>query len=146
MNYFLTKKFLDKVSKDIRVDAVVFTKKLGGNLIKNPKAFGYCQINNENRITKIVEKQTISNNPGNDPLVVGSFWFRSSKLFFSLLDEIIEKDIKINDEHYIANGINLLIKKGYNIFSFDVDKWISFGDPFELELYYYWSEYFHERK
>ncbi len=144
--FFNQKKFLDKVSKDIRVDAVVFTKKLGGNLIKNPKAFGYCQINNENRITKIVEKQTISNNPGNDPLVVGSFWFRSSKLFFSLLDEIIEKDIKINDEHYIANGINLLIKKGYNIFSFDVDKWISFGDPFELELYYYWSEYFHERK
>ena len=80
--FFNQKKFLDKVSKDIRVDAVVFTKKLGGNLIKNPKAFGYCQINNENRITKIVEKQTISNNPGNDPLVVGSFWFRSSKLFF----------------------------------------------------------------
>ena len=32
------------------------------NLIKNPKAFGYCQINNENRITKNSRKQT-SNNP-----------------------------------------------------------------------------------
>ena len=144
--FFNQKKFLDEIKKDAKIDVVVFTKKLNGNLIKNPKAFGYCQINNENRITNIIEKQTISNNPGNDPLVVGSFWFRSSKLFFSLLDEIIEKDIKINNEHYIANGINLLIKKNYNIISFDVDKWISFGDPFELELYYYWSEYFYERK
>jgi len=144
--FFNQKKFLDEIMKNIKIDAVVFTKKLKGNLIKNPKAFGYCQIDDENRITKITEKQTISTNPGYDPLVVGSFWFRSSKLFFSLLDQIIKKDIKINGEHYIANGMNLLIKKNYNVVSFDVDEWISFGDPFELELYYFWSEYFNERK
>jgi len=25
---------------------------------------------------------------------------------------------------------------------FDVDQWISFGDPFELEVLEYWREYF----
>ena len=60
------------------------------------------------------------------------------------MDEILSKNIKVNNEHYIANGLNLLIKRGYNVSIFEVDNWISFGDPFELELYYYWSGYFNE--
>ena len=143
--FFNQKKFLEftKNKKNV-VDVVVFTKKLGGNLIKDPKAFGYCVIDKTKKILKIVEKNTISTNPGDDPLVVGSFWFKNSKLFFELMDEILSKNIKVNNEHYIANGLNLLIKRGYNISIFEVDNWISFGDPFELELYYYWSGYFNE--
>jgi dTDP-glucose pyrophosphorylase len=144
--FFDHEKFLKEIYNNKEIDVVIFTKRLKGNLIKNPNAFGYCLINNKNQILKIVEKKTISSSPGNDPLIVGSFWFRSSKLFFNLMDKIILNDIKVNNEHYIANGINLLIKQNYNVVSFNVDQWISFGDPFELELYYYWKSYFYDQK
>jgi bifunctional N-acetylglucosamine-1-phosphate-uridyltransferase/glucosamine-1-phosphate-acetyltransferase GlmU-like protein len=146
--YFNQKKFLSKIinSKKNKADVVVFTKKLKGNLIKDPKAFGYCVLDKYQNVLKIIEKSTISNKPSFDPLIVGSFWFRSSKLFFYLLDQIAKHNIKVNNEHYIANGLNVLIEKNYNIVSFEVDSWVSFGDPFELELYYYWEDYFNEKK
>jgi len=63
-----------------------------------------------------------------------------------LLKQIAKHNIKVNNEHYIANGLNMLIEKNYNIISFEVDSWVSFGDPFELELYYYWEDYFNQKK
>ena len=144
--FFNQKNFLKFINNKKEIDVVVFTKKLKGNLIKNPKAFGYCIADNNNRILKIVEKDIISLNPGDDPLVVGSFWFRSSKSFFDLINEIIKRDIKVNNEHYIANGLNLMIQQKFNVYAYEVDNWTSFGDPFELELYYYWSEFFNDQK
>ena len=38
--------------------------------------------------------------------------------------------------------VNYLIENGYNVKCFWVDKWISYGDPFEYEMIHYWSEYF----
>ena len=140
--FFNQKFFLNFINNNQQIDAIVFTKKLKGNLIKDPKAFGYCISDSNNKILKIVEKDVISSHPGDDHLIVGSFWFRSSKLFFDLLDKIIKSDIKVNNEHYIANGLNLMIQQNFNVHTYEVDNWTSFGDPFELELYYYWSEYF----
>lgn len=128
------------------IDVAIWTCRIGGNLTKNPKAFAYCVTEkNSNRVTKIVEKDVISDNPGADPLVVGSFWFRSSKDFFKMADEVIEKNITINNEHYVGNGINLMIAAGKKVVIFDIDQWISYGDPFELELFFYWEEFFNKK-
>jgi hypothetical protein len=28
---------------------------------------------------------------------------------------------------------------------FDIDQWVSLGDPFELDIFYYWDDFFHTR-
>ena len=48
----------------------------------------------------------------------------------------------INNEYYIGNSINLLIAEGKNFVIFEIDRWISYGDPFELDLYFYWNKWF----
>ena len=48
---------------------------------QNPKAFAYCQTVNDGRtISNIVEKDVISDNPSEDPLVVGSFGFAERRI------------------------------------------------------------------
>ena len=112
-------------------------------MIKNPKAFAYCELfSNQNIVSRVVEKETISNDPGSDPLVVGTFWFRKSKDMIFAAEEMIKKDIKVNNEFYIGTSINELINLGKKIVIFDVLSWVSFGDPFELDVYDYWKDYF----
>ena len=42
--------------------------------------------------------------------------------------------------------MNLLIEGGKKIKVFFADQWISYGDPFELEVYNYWEDHFWKRQ
>jgi dTDP-glucose pyrophosphorylase len=135
----------EKVINDDEADIIIWTIKLGGNLIKDPKAFAYCEVNENNkRVNKVIEKDTISNDPGNDNLVIGSFWFRTAKSFFELAEISHSKNYNVNGEIYIGNSINQAIEAGKIVKFFPIEHWISFGDPWELDLFYYWMNFFDE--
>ncbi len=135
----------DKLVEDESIDAVIWTYRLGANMTKNYKAFAYCvTANDDTEVKRIVEKNTISESPGKDALVVGTFWFRRAKDFISSAEQAISQDLQVNGEHYVANSMNLLLKEGKKIVIFDIDQWVSFGDPFELDIYYYWDNFFYD--
>lgn len=135
-----------KIVDDDSIDAVIWTTRIGAGLIKNPSAFAYCVTEVDGfTVNKIVEKHTISEEPGNDPLVVGTFWFRRSGDFIRVAEAAISKNLNVNGEHYVANSMNLLLAEGKRIIIFDIIQWISFGDPFELDIYYYWEDYFYSK-
>ena len=100
---------------------------------------------NSNEICAIVEKNTISDKPQNDPLAIGVFWFRKSIDFKEIVVKAVEKKLTVNGEYYVANAMNLLLGSGKKVTAFFVDQWVSYGDPFELEMYSYWEDYFWKR-
>ena len=55
---------------------------------------------------------------------------------------MIEKKITVNNEHYVATSINQLIEENKKFIIFEVDQWISYGDPFEISVLEYWEDYF----
>ena len=75
-------------------------------------------------------------------MALGSFWFRRGNDFIFAANNAINNNITVNGEHYIANSINILINQGKKIVTFEVDLWVSFGDPFELKIFEYWEDYF----
>ena len=133
---------------DKTIDAIIFTCRMGSTLSKNYNAFAYCQTeaSQSATVTKIVEKKTISNDPGKDPLVIGSFWFRYAKDFVDCAKNTIKNDIRVNNEYYVASSMNYLIDRGKKILIFDVNQWITYGDPFELNIYEFWQDYFYNEK
>jgi NDP-sugar pyrophosphorylase family protein len=135
-----------EIVADRTVDAAVWTYRLGAGLIKDPKAFAYClTYPGSTTIRRIVEKEVISDSPGKDPLIVGTFWFRRGGDFSRAAETAIAENITVNGEHYVADSMNVLLAEGKKIVIFDIEQWISFGDPFELDIYYYWEEFFHLR-
>jgi dTDP-glucose pyrophosphorylase len=132
-----------KLCRDSDVDVIVFTFKTGGVTKKDPKAFAYCRVE-QGRVTEIIEKQTISNAPHLDPAVTGSFWYRHCNDFVRGAKEMIAKNIRINGEFYVGTSINQLIEAGLNVVPLEVDKFVSFGDPFEMELFDAWEEFFYK--
>jgi choline kinase len=130
---------------DLTIDGAIWTYRSKSMILKDPEKFAYCQVGLDGvTIDKVVEKKTISNNPHLDPLVVGTFWYRKAKDFIDATENLIENDITINGEHYVGTSINYLIQQGKKFVIFDIDQWISFGDPFELKVLEYWDEHFNE--
>lgn len=124
-------------------DAAIWVVKGNINKFKDPKAFGYCLTEDgSNLVKQIIEKDTISDDPASDPLVVGVFWFRRAEDFKRIAETALKEDLNVNGEHYVANSMNNMIQDGFKVEVFWVQQWISFGDPFELDLFNYWEQYF----
>jgi dTDP-glucose pyrophosphorylase len=130
-----------KLWADPTVDIVIWTFKIGAIKKANPNAFAYCRTEGS-RVVEVVEKKTISDTPENDPAVVGSFSYRTAGLFINGVQRMIEKNIRVNGEFYVGTSINQLIEAGYNVVTFPIEKFISFGNPYELMHFEYWESYF----
>jgi NDP-sugar pyrophosphorylase family protein len=132
-----------KIVNDSTIDGAIWTYRLGANMVKSAEAFAYCRTEaGSTRVTEVVEKMTISDTPENDPLVVGTFWFRRGVDFIRGAENMISSGEAINGEHYVGTSINQLIAEGARFAIFDINQWISFGDPFELKLLEFWEKVF----
>lgn len=126
---------------DPTIDVIVWTFQTGAITKKSPEAFAYCRTMG-NHVLEVVEKRTISETPHLDPAVTGTFTYRRVSDFLYGAKMMIQKNIRINGEFYVGTSINQLIEIGKKVVVFPVKKFISFGDPFELQLYQAWEEFF----
>ncbi|MCK5214137.1 MAG: hypothetical protein KAR05_02135 [Candidatus Omnitrophica bacterium] len=131
----------EDLMRDDKVDVIIWTFKTASIKKANPKGFAYCCLEGA-RVTRIVEKETISDNPCEDQAVVGSFTFKRSEDFVHCANKMIEKNVRVNNEFYVATSINQLIEEGKHVVAFEIDQFISFGTPVELQLFQYWEDYF----
>lgn len=139
-------KMWDSILNDRSIDGAIWTYRCKSMVIKDPESFAYCLVKDDGlTIDSVVEKKTISDMPHLDPLVVGTFWYRNAGDFKEAANHLIDNNITVNGEHYIGTSINYLIKKGRKFIIFDIDQWISFGDPLELKILEYWGEYFYNK-
>jgi NDP-sugar pyrophosphorylase family protein len=132
-----------RIRDDSTIDGAIWTYRMGSIQTKKPEAFAYCRTTPDGiSVAEVIEKRTISAHPECDPMVVGTFWYRRAGDFKRGARMMIEKGITVNSEHYVGTSINCLLAEGARFVIFDVEQWVSFGDPFELKLFEYWSEYF----
>ena len=136
----------NEILDDSSIDGAIWTCRLGRTLFLDPSAFAYCRVGEDGRmVTEVVEKRIISNHPERDPMVVGSFWFRRARDFMVGAKEMITRNVTVNGEHYVGTSINELLKMGHRFVIFDIEQWISFGNPFEIRVFEYWQDHFAER-
>lgn len=125
-----------------KCDVIIFSTKLKNKIVNNYNDYAYCKIKNKNDVEKIVEKKTISDDPANDNIVTGSFWFKKiSDCIKSQEISVYNKNL-INNEYYVANNVNNLIDIGLKVKIMHVDHWINLGDYFVLQEYIYWKNFF----
>lgn len=134
-----------EIVDDPTIDGAIWTCRMGGMLMKDPVAFAYCRTAKDRvTVTEVSEKRVISDHPELDPLVIGTFWYRRAGDFKRGANKMIGNGITVNGEYYVGTSINQLLAEGARFVIFDVDYWISFGDPFELQVLEYWEEFFHQ--
>ena len=106
------------------VDAIVYTF----NAV-HPK-WSFVKTNSRGFITEVAEKRPISN-----IATCGIYWYRKGSDFVRYAKQMIEKDIRVNNEFYIAPVYNELIADGKTLVPFYVNRMWGLGTPEDLRYF-----------
>jgi len=93
----------------------------------------YAEIDKNGLVCRTVEKQVISPHATNGIYI----WKRASD-FISAAEEMIEKDLRTNNEFYVCPTFNVNIARGQHIGIYFVRKHWPIGDPQSLHNYLDW--------
>ena len=106
------------------VDSIVWTF----NAV-HPK-WSFVKTNSRGFITEVAEKKPISN-----IATCGIYWYRRGGDFIKYAEEMIGKNIRVNNEFYIAPIYNELLSDNKTLIPFYVNKMWGLGTPEDLRSF-----------
>lgn len=124
------------------IDIIVWGIRGHANAVRHPQMFGWVDTNN-GYIRQISVKKALKY-PASDPIVIGTFTFRSTAILRQVIQHLIERDGRINGEFYLDSCINDAIDLGLHCHLFEVDSFLSWGTPDDLHTFEYWQSCFHK--
>ena len=112
------------LKNNMPVDSIVFAF----NAV-HPK-WSFVKTNSRGYVVEVAEKRPISN-----IATCGIYWYRKGSDFVQYAEQMIEKDIRVNSEFYIAPVYNELIDDGKTLVPFYVHRMYGLGTPEDLRSY-----------
>ena len=100
-------------------DAVTWVK-----AVEDPRRFGVAEVGPDGYVTRLIEKPS---DVKNNLVVVGFYYFKDSALLVDCIREQIEKDIRTQNEYFLADAVNLMLKRGVRMRVQPVDAWQDCG-------------------
>ena len=104
----------------------------GGILTFNsthPK-WSYAKIDNSGFVTEVAEKNPISNNA-----TVGIYYWKNGSDYVKYAEQMIQKNIRVNNEFYVCPVFNEAIGNGKKIKTFNIEKMWGIGTPEDLDFF-----------
>src|SRR5512146_662951 len=107
--------FLDKETSD----GIAWVK-----AVPDPRRFGVAEVDENGWVKRLVEKpQNIENNLA----LVGCYYFRKSEDLLSAIEEQMKRDIRLKDEYFLADAINIMLQRGARIRVDKIEVWLDTG-------------------
>ena len=95
----------------------------------HPK-WSYAKVNNNNLVTEVAEKNPISTNA-----TVGVYFWKKGSDYVKYAEEMIEKDIRVNNEFYVCPVYNQAIEDSKKITIGEVEQMWGLGTPEDLNTF-----------
>ena len=95
----------------------------------HPK-WSFAKVDEQGLVTEVAEK-----NPISDIATVGYYYWKQGSDFVKYAEDMIEKDIRVNNEFYVCPVFNQAIEDGKQIRTFDISKMWGLGTPEDLKYY-----------
>lgn len=128
----------DELINDPTTDMVCWTFSEQPCIDEKPQSWGYVKTDNKGLIRGVSVKKPMTDSPFHEHCIIGTFWFRSVKLFKDLAESQREQKLTVNGEYYIDSLIEIAIKEGYRVRNFMVQRYISWGRPEDLDDFRCW--------
>lgn len=122
-------------------DELVFTYRHNEAVLKNPNAYGWMIVDEEDNITGTSIKKAISDTPMEDHAVVATFYFKKAKMFIDATKKMIAENDRINNEFYVDKVVDHVMDLGGSAKVFEIDRYIGWGTPKDYEEYQATWEY-----
>ena len=109
---------------DETADGVIWVK-----AVPDPRRFGVTLLDEDGWVSELIEKpEDLTNNLA----VVGCYYFKDAATILSAVEEQIEQEMYLKGEFYLADAINILLKRGLKMRVEKVDVWLDSGTPESL--------------
>ena len=134
----------DEFAQALKGDADVLVWAMRGypRAAQLPEQYGWIAVSDE--IVERISTKVPLGDTGRDPIVIGAFTFKKALDFFTAADHMYARDGRINGEFYVDECINDAIELGLLVKVFEVDHYLPWGTPHELESFNYWQSCFHK--
>ena len=105
--------------KTEQADAVTWVK-----AVPDPRRFGVAEVGPDGYVTRLIEKPS---DRQNNLVVVGFYYFKDGALLMDCIREQIEKDIRTQNEYFLADAVNLMLARGVKMRVQPVEVWQDCG-------------------
>ena len=95
----------------------------------HPK-WSFAKIDKHGYVTEVAEK-----NPISDIATVGIYYWKHGSDYVKYAEQMIEKDIRVNNEFYVCPVYNEAVADGKRIKTFDIEKMWGLGTPEDLQTF-----------
>lgn len=110
-----------------------YSKKIDGGILcfnsSHPR-WSYAKVDKNNYVKKVAEKKVISNNA-----TVGLYFWKKGKDYVKYAEQMIKKNIRVNNEFYVCPVYNEAIKNNKKIVIEKVEKMWGLGTPDDLNFF-----------
>ena len=95
----------------------------------HPK-WSFAKVNENGLVSEVAEKKPIS-----DIATVGIYYWKKGAEYVKYAEQMIEKNIRVNNEFYVCPVFNEAIEDGKEIRTFEIKKMMGLGTPEDLSTY-----------
>jgi dTDP-glucose pyrophosphorylase len=95
----------------------------------HPK-WSYAKVDDDGFVTEVAEKKPIS-----DKATVGIYYWKKGSDYVKYAKQMIEKDVRTNNEFYVCPVYNEAIKDGKKIKTFHIERMWGLGTPEDLKIF-----------
>lgn len=92
--------------------------------VEDPRAFGVAEIDANGHIKAVVEKPQI---PRSNMALVGFYFIRETQKLFDALEYNIQNNIRSNNEFYLTDALQKMIKDGVQFKGQKIESWYDVG-------------------
>ncbi|MBI5883929.1 MAG: NTP transferase domain-containing protein [Elusimicrobia bacterium] len=109
---------------------------------RSPESYSYIDAGSGGRIRRVSVKKALGPSPREDLLLVGTFYFRTSRLLSELAGELLSRGVKVGGEVYLDSVGDLAVERGLDVRAFEAWSYLNWGSPDALDQFLYWDGYF----
>jgi NDP-sugar pyrophosphorylase family protein len=135
----------NRLLNDENVDIIIWSFSNNKTSKLYPNMYAWLDVDDNGYIKRVSIKRPF-NDCENKYAIIGTMLFKKAKYFLEGLNLIYKDNLRTNNEFYVDNMIEPLIKNGYKCKIFNVMNYLCWGTPNDYKTYNYWFEYFNSIK
>lgn len=97
---------------------------IGVRKVDDPRSFGVAEIDEHDRVLKVVEKPLI---PKSNMAMVGIYYIKETRAMFNALDMHLHNRADEDGEYHLTNALQHMIESGIPFQAFRVNNWFDCG-------------------
>ncbi len=97
---------------------------IGIRKVDDPRGFGVAELNEHNKVLKVVEKPLI---PKSNMAMVGVYYIKETEALFNALNKHLNHRADEEGEYHLTNALQYMIEQGITLHGFRVNNWFDCG-------------------